>query len=82
MDLSGRLDVGYTVAQDYVFYLIYEMLTVELLLSIIAWHREEDDHYVSRLFWIMRIIYPLALALGIAIVLWAFGINLQDLLGA
>jgi hypothetical protein len=80
VDLSGRLDVGYTVAQDYIFYLIYGMLTVELLLSIIAWHREEDDHYVSRLFWIMRITYPLALILGTAIVLWVFGINPQELI--
>lgn len=81
VDLSGRLRVGYTVTQDYIFYLIYGMLTVELLLSIIAWHKEEDDHYVSRLFWTMRIIYPFALVLGTAIILWVFGINPQDLLG-
>ena len=82
VDLSGRLRVGYTVAQDYIFYLIYGMLTVELLLSIIAWHKEDDNLYVSRLFWIMRIIYPLALVLGTIIILWAFGINPQDLLGS
>jgi ABC-type branched-subunit amino acid transport system substrate-binding protein len=79
VDLSGRLRVGYTVAQDYVFYLIYGMLTVELLLSILAWHKENDEHYVSKMFWIMRIIYPLALLIGTFIILWAFNINPQDL---
>ena len=79
VDLSGRLRVGYTVAQDYIFYLIYGMLTVELLLSVIAWHKEKDDEAVSRLFWIMRIIYPLALIFGGAAVFWVFKINLQDL---
>ena len=79
VDLSGRLRVGYTVAQDYIFYLIYGMLTIELLLSIIAWHKEEDSAYVSKLFWIMRIIYPLAMALGIALIFWIFKINPQEL---
>ena len=81
VDLSGRLRVGYTVAQDYIFYLIYGMLTAELLLSILAWHRESDDAAVSRLFWIMRIMYPVALIIGTAIILWAFQINIQDLIG-
>ena len=80
VDLSGRLRVGYTVAQDYIFYLIYGMLTVELLLSIIAWHKEDDNQYVSRMFWVMRVIYPLALVIGTALVLWIFGINPQDLM--
>lgn len=79
VDLSGRLRVGYTVAQDYFFYLIYGMLTVELLLSILAWHKENNEQYVSKMFWIMRIIYPLALVIGMAIILWVFNINPQDL---
>ena len=79
VDLSGRLRVGYTVAQDYIFYLIYGMLTVELLLSIIAWHKEADERSVSRLFWAMRIVYPLVLVVGTVIVLWIFKINPQDL---
>ena len=81
VDLSSRLQVGYTVLQDYIFYLIYGMLTAELLLSILAWHREEDDAYVNRLFWIMRIMYPLAIVLGTIIIAWAFGVNLGDLAG-
>ena len=79
VDLSGRLRVGYTVAQDYIFYLIYGMLTVELLLSVIAWHKEDDESSVSRLFWIMRVIYPLVLVIGAVTVFWAFKINPQDL---
>ena len=82
VDLLGRLRVGYTVAQDYIFYLIYGILTVELLLSIIAWHKEDDDGSVSRLFWAMRILYPLVLVVGSAIVFWAFGINPKDFLGS
>jgi heme A synthase len=42
------------------------MLTVELLLSILTWHKESNEQYVSKMFWIMLIIYPLALAIGIA----------------
>jgi len=57
------------------------MLTIELLLSIIVWHKEEDDQHVARLFWIMHIIYPLALLFGSFFILWAFVINPQDLLG-
>jgi ABC-type branched-subunit amino acid transport system substrate-binding protein len=76
VDLSGRLRVGYTVIQDYLFYIIYGMLTVELFLSIIAWHKQDDEKTVKKLFWSMRIIYPLAIILGSVIVLWAFGITI------
>ena len=76
VDLSGRLRVGYTVIQDYLFYIIYGMLTVELFLSIIAWHKQDDEKTVKKLFWSMRIIYPLAIVLGSVIVLWAFKITL------
>jgi heme A synthase len=51
------------------------MLTVELFLSIIAWHKQDDEKTVKRLFWGMRIIYPLAIILGSVIVMWAFGIT-------
>jgi len=76
VDLSGRLRVGYTVIQDYLFYIIYGMLTVELFLSIIAWHKQDNEKTVKRLFWSMRIIYPLAIFLGSAVVLWAFRITI------
>ena len=74
VELSDRLRVGYTVIQDYLFYIIYGMLTVELFLSIIAWHKKEDKKIARRLFWVMRAIYPLAIILGSFIVLWAFKI--------
>lgn len=76
VDLSGRLRVGYTVIQDYLFYIIYDMLTVEFFLSIIVWHNQDDENTVKRLFWSMRIIYPLAIVLGSVIVLWAFRITI------
>ena len=74
VDLTGRLRVGYSVIQDYLFYIIYGMLTVVLFLSIIAWHKKDDKKVARILFWVMRIIYPLAIILGPVIVLWAFGI--------
>ena len=74
VDLTGRLRVGYSVIQDYLFYIIYGMLTVVLFLSIIAWHKKDDEKVARILFWVMRIIYPLAIILGPVIVLWAFGI--------
>ena len=74
VDLSGRLRVGYTVIQDYLFYIIYGMLTVELFLSIIAWHKKDNEKVARALFWLMRAIYPLAIVLGSVVVLWAFGI--------
>jgi len=76
VDLSGRLRVGYTVIQDYLFYIIYGMLTVELFLSIIAWHKQDDEKTVKKLFWSMRIIYPLAIILGSFLVLWVFRITI------
>jgi branched-chain amino acid transport system substrate-binding protein len=68
VDLSGRLNVGYTVALDYAFYVIYALLAIELMISIIAWHRSVKDKgnsvMVVRLFWLMRILYPTVLIGG------------------
>lgn len=61
VDLSGRLNVGYTVALDYAFYAIYALLATELFLSIIAWHKSsknEEDKAIKFIFWSMRILYP------------------------
>jgi hypothetical protein len=57
------------------------MLTVELFLSIVAWHKQDNEDTVKKLFLIMRILYPLVIILGTIIVIWAFGINLQGLTG-
>jgi ABC-type branched-subunit amino acid transport system substrate-binding protein len=61
VDLSNRLNVGYSVALDYYFYIIYALLVLELLISIIAWHRSEDKTLLRRMFIIMRVIYPVVL---------------------
>ncbi len=64
VDLSGRLNVGYTVALDYVFYIIYALLATELFLSIIAWHKSVDDSKeksIKYIFWAMRVLYPVVL---------------------
>ena len=69
VDLSGRLNVGYTVALDYVFYVIYALLAAELFLSIIAWHKSVGDEAaksIKYIFWAMRILYPTVL-LGVII---------------
>ena len=75
VDLSSHLDVGYNVALDYAFYIIYALLTAELLLSIIAWHKETDDIVTKRLFWAMRILYPLVLVAGTIIIVLVYNIG-------
>jgi branched-chain amino acid transport system substrate-binding protein len=76
VDLSSRLNVGYNVALDYAFYIIYALLTTELLLSIIAWHKEENDTVTNRLFWAMRIMYPLVLAVGTVAIILVYKIKI------
>ena len=76
VDLSSRLNVGYNVALDYAFYIIYALLTTELLLSIISWHKEMDDTVTQRLFWAMRILYPLVLAAGTIAIILVYNISI------
>ena len=67
--LAGRLNVGYTVALDYAFYIIYALLATELFLSIVAWHRSvknKDDNAIKAIFWLMRFLYP-AVIIGMVI---------------
>jgi len=62
--LSGHLNVGYTVALDYVFYIIYALLATELFLSIIAWHKsvkDEESKAIRQIFLLMRFLYPIVL---------------------
>lgn len=71
VDLSGRLNVGYTVALDYAFYGVYFILVLVTLLSIIAWHRAESDKDVRNLFLFMRLFYPAFILIGGLVLLWA-----------
>ncbi len=62
--LAGQLNVGYTVALDNVFYIIYALLATALFLSIIAWHKSaknEESKAISQIFWFMRLLYPIVL---------------------
>lgn len=77
VDLSGRLNVGYTVALDYAFYVIYALLATELFISIIAWHRSvknQADKMIIYLFWLMRILYPVVLIGGVIITMLFYDI--------
>lgn len=79
VDLSGRLNVGYTVALDYAFYAIYALLAIELFISIVAWHKsttEGNEKIISVLFWAMRFLYPLILIGGVIVMIFAYDITL------
>ena len=79
VDLSGRLNVGYTVALDYAFYAIYALLATELFISIIAWHKstkEGNEKTISVLFWTMRILYPVVLIGGVFLMMYLYDIKL------
>lgn len=72
VDLSGRLNVGYTVALDYAFYGVYFILVLVTLLSIMAWHRAENEKDVRGLFLFMRLFYPAFILIGGMLLLWAY----------
>jgi len=73
--LSSRLNVGYSVAIDYVFYAIYALLATETFLSIVAWRKiskYDRDMSVKYLFWFMRALYPIVFIIGIAWIIIAY----------
>ena len=79
VDLSGRLNVGYTVALDYAFYAIYALLASELFISIVAWHKsttEGNEKMISVLFWAMRMLYPIVLVGGVIAMIFFYDITL------
>ena len=78
VDLSGRLNVGYTVAMDYAFYAIYVLLATELFLSIVAWHKitkNDKDMSVRYLFWFMRALYPIVFILGTILMIVVYDLS-------
>ena len=78
VDLSGRLNVGYTVAMDYAFYAIYGLLAVELFLSIIAWHKTTKNNNgisIKYLFWFMRALYPIVFGVGTMLIIQIYGLS-------
>lgn len=74
VNLSSRLNVGYNVALDYVFFATYLLLILELLLSIIAWHNEQekDERRARGLMTWARVIYPVYLISVGALLIWLY----------
>ena len=73
--LADRLNVGYSVALDYVFYTIYALLATEVFLSIIAWRKTSKnnvDMSVKYLFWFMRALYPIVFVVGVTLMIIAY----------
>lgn len=58
LDVSNDLGVSYTVALDYVFYVMYAMFVFQLLLALIAW-RVESAGVQKLALGIVRLSYPL-----------------------
>jgi ABC-type branched-subunit amino acid transport system substrate-binding protein len=82
VDLSGRLNVGYTVALDYAFYAIYALLATELFISIIAWHKsakDENDKSIKILFWAMRLLYPIVLIGGAIAIIYFYDVSIAGI---
>lgn len=72
VDLSGRLNVGYSVALDFAFYGVYFILVLITLLSIVAWHRAEAEKGILGLFLFMRLFYPAFIIIGGLLLLLAY----------
>jgi len=73
VNLSNRLNVGYNVALDYVFYATYLLFILELITVVFAWHRHQNDEqkaYKRMIF--ARFLYPAYLLVGTAIFAWVY----------
>ena len=71
VNLSNRLNVGYNVALDYVFYGTYLLFIIELMIVVIAWHYHQTDEKVAHKRMVLaRIVYPVYLAIGGMYFLW------------
>lgn len=57
LDVSNDLGVSYTVALDYVFYILYAMFALQLLLGLVAW-RVEAERVKRFTIGIVRLSYP------------------------
>jgi branched-chain amino acid transport system substrate-binding protein len=71
VNLSNRLNVGYNVALDYVFYGTYMLFIIELMIVVIAWHHHQTDEKIAHKRMVFaRAIYPLYLVVGGVYFLW------------
>lgn len=67
--------VGYIVALDYGFYVIYGLLGFQILLFVISYNPkiQENPVYLKRLMIVGRIVYPTIIVGVFAATLWAYG---------
>ena len=74
VNLSSRLNVGYNVALDYVFFATYLLLILELLMSILAWHNDDpnDGRRARRLMIWARVTFPAYLISMGALLIWLY----------
>lgn len=75
VNLSNRLNVGYNVALDYVFYGTYLLFILELMIVVRAWHyHQPDEKMVRNRLLFARILYPAYIIIAGGLFLW-FHIN-------
>ncbi|RPH62406.1 MAG: hypothetical protein EHM81_02310 [Chloroflexi bacterium] len=73
VNLSSSLNVGYSVALDYIFYATYLLFTLEVLILVLAWHRQQKDEKMARNYMLLaRAFYPAYILLGSLLFLWIF----------
>jgi len=71
VNLSNRLNVGYNVALDYVFYGTYLLFILELVTVVLAWHHHQTDEKTAhRRIVFARFLYPAYVLFGGALFLW------------
>jgi len=85
VNLSNRLNVGYSVALDYVFYGTYLLFILELITVVIAWHyHETDEKTAHKRIVFARILYPVYVVIGGALFIWVYttpnGISLAQII--
>jgi len=73
VNLSNRLNVGYNVALDYVFYATYILYVLELMITIIAWHYYQKDEATARKrIYFARMLYPVYLFVSGSLFIWLY----------
>lgn len=73
VNLSNRLNVGYNVALDYVFYGTYLLFILELITVVLAWHYHQDDEKTAHKRMVFaRFLYPAYLFIDGGLFLWFY----------
>jgi len=71
VNLSNRLNVGYNVALDYVFYGTYLLFILELITVVLAWHDHQTDESIAhKRIVFARVFYPAYVFIAGGLFLW------------